>query len=100
MTGSAETVLAPGDTAAFSIRFDPLTGGSKSASVTLTNDDPDEGTYTFSVTGTAKTGALSYAGKYTHAEIGDTTSVSVSPDGKHVYVTSETQSAVAWFIRE
>lgn len=50
----AATVAASGTTT-FTVRFAPTTGGAKTATVTVANDDSNEGTYTFAVTGTATT---------------------------------------------
>ena len=46
------------------------------------------------------TGALTYMGRYAEAAISGAYAVAVSPDGKHVYVTSTTPGAVAWFTRD
>ena len=46
----------------------------------------------------AKTGALTYGGRYSDLNIEYTYSVTVSPDGKHVYVAADVADAVAWFI--
>ncbi|MBN2440041.1 MAG: SUMF1/EgtB/PvdO family nonheme iron enzyme [Spirochaetales bacterium] len=43
--------LPPGNSTIFSIRFDPLTVGEKSATLTIANNDPDEGTYTTTLLG-------------------------------------------------
>jgi hypothetical protein len=43
--------LAPGDTVAVTVRYRALTEGSTSATLTVTSDDPDEGTLGISLTG-------------------------------------------------
>lgn len=48
---STSSVGAGGSTT-FQIAFDPSSGGLKSATVTVTSDDADEGTYTFAIAGT------------------------------------------------
>jgi len=49
--GSA-TVTAQGGTQTFQITFDPPTTGLRQATVSITNDDPDESPYTFAIQGT------------------------------------------------
>ncbi|MEM7241311.1 MAG: choice-of-anchor D domain-containing protein [Pseudomonadota bacterium] len=46
------TILAPG-TATFSIQFNPTSPGTKTSTVTIRSDDPDEDPYTFVITGTS-----------------------------------------------
>jgi len=46
----------------------------------------------------AKTGALTYVNRYSHNNINGARSVTVSPDGNHVYVAADVADAVAWFI--
>lgn len=41
----------PSSTTTFQIRFDPLTTGSRSATVSINNNDSDENPYTFELTG-------------------------------------------------
>ena len=52
---TSSPVSGPSGITTFTIRFDPLTSGSKSATVTISNNDSDEGTYTFIVTGEGTT---------------------------------------------
>ena len=52
---TSSPVSGPAGTTSFTISFDPLTSGSKSATVTISNNDTDEGTYTFTVTGEGTT---------------------------------------------
>ncbi len=57
-TQPAATVAA-GGSATFTLSFRPTSAGSKSATVTIRNNDENEGTYTFTVTGVSGTaGAL------------------------------------------
>ncbi|MCW8966426.1 MAG: choice-of-anchor D domain-containing protein, partial [Candidatus Pacearchaeota archaeon] len=58
VTGLISTI-DPDDYASFSIRFDPLTTGSKNVIVTVNNNDLDEGTYTFTVYGATITPEIS-----------------------------------------
>jgi len=46
------------------------------------------------------TGALSYIGSYSNANIDGADSVTVSPAGNHVYVDAYVANAVAWFNRD
>ncbi|MCH7225566.1 choice-of-anchor D domain-containing protein [Haloferula sp. A504] len=50
---SPGTAIAPGANVPFSLSFDPLTAGPKSATVTFENNDPDEDPYTFAIGGLA-----------------------------------------------
>ncbi len=50
----ASPVAAEGGTSSFTIRFSPLTEGSKSAEVSIANNDSDENPYTFTIAGTAE----------------------------------------------
>jgi sugar lactone lactonase YvrE len=51
-SSAAVSPVAVGSATYFTITFSPTSGGSKTATVTVLNDDVDEGTYTFTVTGT------------------------------------------------
>lgn len=46
-------VISPSGTEPFTVRFDPLTSGNKSATVSIESNDPDESSYTFTINGTA-----------------------------------------------
>jgi trimeric autotransporter adhesin len=46
------TTVAAGGRTTFAIRFDPLSVGSKTASIRIASNDSDEGFYDFTVTGT------------------------------------------------
>ena len=46
--------ITPQESTSFTIRFDPLTIGNKSAIVTINNNDTNEGVFTFTVSGTGK----------------------------------------------
>ncbi len=52
-TDSSGAIIGPGIKAVFAITFNPVVSGAKSATVTISSDDPDESTYTFTITGTA-----------------------------------------------
>ncbi len=44
--------VSPGGSTTFTVTFSPISVGSRSATVTIDNDDPDENPYTFAVKGT------------------------------------------------
>ena len=46
-------VTANGGTATFQVRFDPSVGGTRTALITVENDDSSEGTFTYAIAGTA-----------------------------------------------
>ncbi len=56
------TTLLPGYTKNFSIQFSPTGGGIRSALVTIPNNDPDEGPFTFLVQGTGLTPEIDISG--------------------------------------
>ena len=52
-TQPASATVAAGGTGSFTLSFTPTSAGSKTATVTIKNNDADEGTYAFTVTGTS-----------------------------------------------
>lgn len=52
LTATLPRTVSSGSSTSFSIRFDPLTSGNKSSTVTIDNNASDDGSFTFSVTGT------------------------------------------------
>jgi hypothetical protein len=48
------TSIDPGSSAPFTLRFNPTGTGTRNATVTIANNDADEGTYQFNVTGTGE----------------------------------------------
>lgn len=52
ITQPSSTSIAPGSSVDFSVSFTPTTSGNKSASLTIENNDPNNGTLTISLTGT------------------------------------------------
>ena len=60
-------VIAPGGTLDFNITYDPTTVAVHNATVTIINDDGDEGTYTFDIRGTGITPAYCLASGNTNA---------------------------------
>lgn len=51
LSGTLPLSVAPGMSTTFQVRFVPDMPGERTASVSVTSDDPDEGVYTFSVEG-------------------------------------------------
>gem|GEM_PF-4930801 len=47
----ASTTIAPGTSVTFVVRFNPATVGTQTATITIANNDANEGTYTFDVAG-------------------------------------------------
>jgi uncharacterized repeat protein (TIGR01451 family) len=52
VTLQPSTPIASGSTVTFTVRFDPSASGTRSALVTIANDDEDENPYTFAIQGT------------------------------------------------
>lgn len=55
VTIAPETVIPPGTSTTFTVRFDPIDGGSRSASVMILSDDSNENPYTFNLAGQGTT---------------------------------------------
>ncbi len=51
VTSPPASPIAPGDTATYTLRFDPSARGLRAATVTITNNDSNENPYTFSIQG-------------------------------------------------
>jgi hypothetical protein len=79
----------PASTTTFLVRFDPLTIGSRSATVTINNDDSDENPYTFELTGESE-----WWGTRTIDSIGDTGGyLSMDVVGNEVYISYAEETA-------
>ncbi len=57
VTSQPGSSVAPGENTTFTIRFDPVAAGVRNATVTIENNDGNEGSYDFVITGTATAGA-------------------------------------------
>jgi 6-phosphogluconolactonase (cycloisomerase 2 family) len=91
-------LLGAGESTTFDVRFMPVDKGTKSPVIMIGTDDG--GYFMFSVSGVAKgDGGLVYDNSYISTNINSAEGVVVSPDGKHVYVTSSGNSSVTWFSR-
>ena len=65
LVGNVPSTLAAGASAAFTIRFSPTSSGSKSATLSIASNDPDENPFTLTLTGTGSssgTAAISAGG--------------------------------------
>jgi len=68
VTASPSASVASGATTTFTVRFDPLTSGVRTGLVTIANNDSDEGTYTFTIIGTATAPGVAFAYSTTNVE--------------------------------
>ena len=57
LTSDASSTVAASSSTTFTITFDPSADGTREASISFTNDDSDESTYTFNISGTGTSGA-------------------------------------------
>jgi hypothetical protein len=84
LTDNTSSPVAPSGSTTFTMRFDPLTTGSKSATVTISNNDSDEGTYTFTIIGIG----VEWYGIQTVDAIGDVGSwTSIAVDDSNIYIS-------------
>ncbi len=51
VTDTPASTVSPGNSTTFEVTFDPAATGSRTATVSITNDDDDEGSYTFAIAG-------------------------------------------------
>ncbi|MGB1307302.1 MAG: choice-of-anchor D domain-containing protein [Oceanihabitans sp.] len=59
VSGTTNTSIAGGGDASFTVTFDPTTLGTRTAIITIDNDDTDENPYTFSISGNGTNSNLS-----------------------------------------
>ncbi|MEZ4863087.1 MAG: choice-of-anchor D domain-containing protein [Caldilineaceae bacterium] len=77
-TQPASSVAANGSTT-FAITFDPSATGTRTATVTIANDDSDEGSYTFDIQGAGATKATSQVTQLSFSKLSSTT----TPDSSY-----------------
>ncbi len=78
------TTVAAGGSVQFTVRFLPTATGTRSGTLSIANDDPDEGSYTVSLSGTGEEfhGTREISGESTYTG----QSASVATSGSNVYV--------------
>lgn len=62
VSNPSTTIAASGSTT-FQIKFDPTNAGTKTATISITNNDTDENPYTFAIQGTGTASATAVSGK-------------------------------------
>jgi hypothetical protein len=85
------TSLAPNEMTAFQIRFDPTTVGTRSATVTIMNNDVDENPYTFAISGEGTTSIVQFsqaAPYHVDEGVGTSTAVTLSHSGDLSYTST------------
>lgn len=70
---SSGTIALEGGTRTFQVTFDPSAVGAHTATVTIANDDINEGTYDFSIQGTGAAPEIAVSGNGVNIANGDTT---------------------------
>ncbi len=70
--------ISVGSSSNFTIKFDPTTGGTKTATVTISSNDEDEGDYTFKIKGTAIQTNTAPVQKASNAVLGASTTSSIN----------------------
>ncbi len=73
VTAQPASPVAAGGSASFQVTFDPSTGGTLAATLTIANDDSDENPYTFAIRGTGASPEINVRGNGTNISDGDTT---------------------------
>ncbi|MFZ5516844.1 MAG: choice-of-anchor D domain-containing protein [Candidatus Zhuqueibacterota bacterium] len=63
--------LEPGDSASFMVQFDPSSNGTRSATVSIPNNDSDESPYTFAIQGIGLAAEIDVHGNYVSIVDGD-----------------------------
>jgi hypothetical protein len=83
--------IAAGDSSYFDVTFNPTSNGLKSATVTITNDDADEGAYNFAVQGLSLSAIISVKGNQVVIADGNT---SISDANNTGFGTTEIPSTI------
>jgi len=91
------STIASGGNTSFQVAFDPLASGTRSATLTISNNDLDEGTYSFSIQGTATLDGsidseIEVQGNLTSITSGDNTPSAT--DGTHLGGVSVTSGSL------
>jgi hypothetical protein len=73
VTTQPATSIAASGTSTFQIRFDPTTGGTRTATVSITNNDPDNDPYTFAISGDGNAPVIGLSGNSRAIANGDIT---------------------------
>lgn len=85
--------VSPYGSTSFSIQFNPSALGARKATVTITNDDPNEGTYSFTIEGEGTCGMLSTStivnsNTYCTTMVGAATAMGLGSTGPFTYAWS------------
>lgn len=95
VTGTTSGSIAALGSSTFTVTFDPNALGTQTSTITIVSDDPDEGTYTFTVQGTGVAPEINVQGNGTSIASGDTTpSAADDTDFGSVSVSSGTNANV------
>ncbi len=91
------SIIAAGGSTTFQIAFNPLTSGTRSASLTIANNDLDESSYTFDIEGTGVGGVsnteIDVQGNLASIISGDTSPSEL--DGTHLGVVAVTSGSLS-----
>ena len=103
VTAQPSTPIAPGGSTTFSVQFDPSATGTRSATVSFSNNDADENPFNFSIQGTGTAPEIEVSGNGLDITDGDATpstldgtdfgSVLVGNDVDQVFVITNSGSA-------
>ncbi|MDW8332456.1 MAG: choice-of-anchor D domain-containing protein [Cyclobacteriaceae bacterium] len=81
---STSATISPGSSTTFTVTFSPVSAGSKTATLTIANNDSDEGSYTINLTGTATSPSTS-----TFSADVTLKNISLYPNPSNGYITLE-----------
>ncbi len=88
---SAPTTVAANSSASFTVTFTPIAAGTQNATITINNNDCDEGVYDFALTGT--TPPVPVLGVYPNSTVVAGQNTTVTPDAAPVGATRMTVAA-------